>query len=65
MEQGGCWSRPGMGGALGMNNEEKILGMLEGLSADVSGMKNGMYSMNADIDRIKIQLISTSNEMSA
>ena len=47
-----------------MNNEEKILGMLETLTAEVSDMKNSMYSMNADIHRVPTHMISTFNEIS-
>ena len=39
-----------------MNNEEKILGMLETLTADMSGMKIDMSGMKADIAEVKDRL---------
>jgi len=36
-----------------MNNEEKILKILEALSADIAGLKEGQSSMQADIAGLK------------
>ena len=39
-----------------MNNEEKILGILETLSADMSGVKTEMSGVKADISGMKTEM---------